>query len=194
MVAKTEEVVSNKLDSFKLLLAIAILVLGVVGFYYYEAESQLYRVLGVVFAAIVAIAISSTTTLGQNLIGFGREARMEVRKVVWPTRQETLQTTFMVIVAVIVIGIFLWLLDIKIRKIYREIYTSGEKLEEGYDGYFKSLRKIGASYQKEEKSKDGDNVSHKKRGVSHSEVLTVVYWSSFIGMLLLSCLIKIKYT
>ncbi len=111
MVAKTEEVVSNKLDSFKLLLAIAVLILGIVGFYYYEAESQLYRVLGVVFAAVVAIAISSTTHLGQNIIGFGREARMEVRKVVWPTRQETVQTTFMVIVAVIIIGIFLWLID-----------------------------------------------------------------------------------
>jgi preprotein translocase subunit SecE len=111
MVAKTEEVVSNKLDTFKLLLAIVILIAGIVGFYYYEAESQLYRVLGVVFAAAVAVAISSTTNIGQNLIGFGREARMEVRKVVWPTRQETVQTTFMVLVAVIIIGIFLWLID-----------------------------------------------------------------------------------
>ena len=111
MVAKTEEVVTNKLDTFKLMLAIAVLIFGIVGFYYYEAESQLYRVLGVVFAVMVAIAISSTTRLGQGLIGFGREARMEVRKVVWPTRQETVQTTFMVIVAVIIIGIFLWLID-----------------------------------------------------------------------------------
>ena len=111
MVAKTEEVVSNKLDTFKLMLAIAVLMFGIVGFYYYENESQLYRVLGVVFAAIVAIAISSTTRLGQGLIGFARESRMEVRKVVWPTRQETVQTTFMVIVAVIIIGIFLWLID-----------------------------------------------------------------------------------
>jgi len=111
MVAKTEEVVTSKLDSFKLLLAIAVLLLGIVGFYYYEAESHLYRVLGVVFAVMVAIAISATTRMGQNLIGFARDARMEVRKVVWPTRQETLQTTFMVIVAVIIIGIFLWLID-----------------------------------------------------------------------------------
>ncbi len=111
MVAKTEEVVTSKLDTFKLLLAITVLIFGIVGFYYYEAESQLYRVLGVVFAVMVAIAISSTTRLGQGLIGFGREARMEVRKVVWPTRQETVQTTFMVIVAVIIIGIFLWLID-----------------------------------------------------------------------------------
>jgi preprotein translocase subunit SecE len=111
MVAKTEEVVSNKFDTFKLLFAIVILIAGIAGFYHYEAESQLYRVLGVVFASGVAIAISLTTMLGQNLMGFGREARMEVRKVVWPTRQETLQTTFMVLVAVIIIGIFLWLID-----------------------------------------------------------------------------------
>jgi len=125
MVAKTEEVVSNKLDSFKLLLAIAILILGIVGFYYYETESQLYRVLGVVFAALVAIAISSTTTLGQNLIGFGREARMEVRKVVWPTRQETLQTTFMVMVAVIIIGIFLWLVDMVLAEAIQLLTGTG---------------------------------------------------------------------
>ena len=111
MVAKTEESVSNPMDTVKLIAAIVILIAGIVGFYYYESESQLYRVLGVVFATVVAIAISATTTLGQNLIGFGREARMEVRKVVWPTRQETVQTTFMVIVAVIIIGIFLWLID-----------------------------------------------------------------------------------
>ena len=111
MVAKTEEVVTSKLDSFKLFLAIVILIAGIVGFYYFEAESQLYRVLGVVAMSGVAIAVAATTRLGQALIGFARESRMEVRKVVWPTRQETVQTTFMVIVAVIVIGIFLWLVD-----------------------------------------------------------------------------------
>jgi preprotein translocase subunit SecE len=125
MVAKTEEVVSSKLDTFKLLLAIAVLIAGIVGFYYYEAESLLYRVLGVVFAAVVAIAISATTLLGQNLIGFGREARMEVRKVVWPSRQETVQTTFMVIVAVIIIGIFLWLIDMVLAEAIQLLTGTG---------------------------------------------------------------------
>ena len=125
MVAKTEEVVSNKLDTFKLLLAIAVLIAGIVGFYYYEAESLLYRVLGVVFAAGVAVAISATTLLGQNLIGFGREARMEVRKVVWPSRQETVQTTFMVIVAVILIGIFLWLIDMLLAEAIQLLTGTG---------------------------------------------------------------------
>ena len=125
MVAKTEEVVSNKLDTFKLMLAIAVLIAGIVGFYYYEAESLLYRVLGVVFAAAVAVAISATTVLGQNLIGFGREARMEVRKVVWPSRQETVQTTFMVIVAVILIGIFLWLIYMLLAEAIQLLTVTG---------------------------------------------------------------------
>ena len=125
MVAKTEQVVSNKLDTFKLMLAIAVLIAGIVGFYYYEAESLLYRVLGVVFATAVAVAISATTVLGQNLIGFGREARMEVRKVVWPSRQETVQTTFMVIVAVIIIGIFLWLIDMLLAEAIQLLTGTG---------------------------------------------------------------------
>ena len=111
MVAKTEEVVSNKLDTVKLLLALLVLVGGIVGFYVYEAESLLYRVLGMVLAASIALGIAYTTQLGQAIAGFARDARMEVRKVVWPTRQETVQTTIMVIVAVIVIGIFLWIID-----------------------------------------------------------------------------------
>jgi preprotein translocase subunit SecE len=125
MVAKTEEVVTNKLDTFKLLLAIAVLVSGIFGFYFFEAESLLYRVLGVVFASGVAIAIAATTYLGQAVISFARESRMEVRKVVWPTRQETVQTTFMVIVAVIIIGIFLWLVDMLLAQAIQLLTGSG---------------------------------------------------------------------
>ena len=111
MVAKTETEVSNKMDTFKLVVAIAILLAGIGGFYYYAEASLLYRVLGVVAMAIVAVAIALTTSTGQTIVSFGRDARAEVRKVVWPTRQETLQTTLMVVVAVIILGIFLWLID-----------------------------------------------------------------------------------
>lgn len=111
MVAKAETEVSNKMDTVKLVIAIMTLLTGIGGFYYYADESLLYRVLGVVALAIVALAIAATTSTGQAIISFGREARAEVRKVVWPTRQETLQTTLMVVVAVIILGIFLWLID-----------------------------------------------------------------------------------
>ncbi|MGB5279095.1 MAG: preprotein translocase subunit SecE [Gammaproteobacteria bacterium] len=111
MVAKTETEVSNKLDTFKLVVAVAILLAGIGGFYYYADASLLYRVLGLVALAIVAVGIALTTGTGQAIVSFGRESRAEVRKVVWPTRQETLQTTLMVVVAVIILGIFLWLID-----------------------------------------------------------------------------------
>ena len=111
MVAKTETVVSNKMDTVKLGIALLILGVGVAGFYYYEAEALLYRVLGLLALVLVALGVVYTTRLGQSIVGFGSEARAEVRKVVWPTRQETIQTTMMVIFAVILIGIFLWLVD-----------------------------------------------------------------------------------
>ena len=111
MVAKTETDVSNKLDTFKLVIAIAILLAGIGGFYYYAEISLLYRVLGLVAIVIVAAGIAFTTSTGHAILSFGRESRAEVRKVVWPTRQETVQTTLMVVVAVIILGIFLWLID-----------------------------------------------------------------------------------
>ena len=111
MVAKAETEVSNKMDTFKLVIAIAVLLAGIAGFYFYADASLLYRVLGLVALAIVAVAIALTTSTGQSIVSFGREARAEVRKVVWPTRQETVQTTLMVVVAVIILGIFLWLID-----------------------------------------------------------------------------------
>jgi preprotein translocase subunit SecE len=111
MVAKAETEVSNKFDTFKLVIAIAVLLTGIGGFYYYVDASLLYRVLGLVAMVIVAAGIAFTTATGHAILSFGRESRAEVRKVVWPTRQETVQTTLMVVVAVIILGIFLWLID-----------------------------------------------------------------------------------
>jgi preprotein translocase subunit SecE len=111
MVAKTETEVSNKLDTFKLVIAVMILLAGIGGFYYYADASLLYRVLGLVAVVIIAAGIALTTSSGHAIMSFGRESRAEVRKVVWPTRQETVQTTLMVVVAVIILGIFLWLID-----------------------------------------------------------------------------------
>ena len=111
MVAKAEAEAPNKADTFKLVLAVATLIAGITGFYYFETEALLYRVLGLLAFVIVALLFVYFTQLGQSVVGFGRESRAELRKVVWPTRQETVQTTLMVIVAVILIGIFLWLVD-----------------------------------------------------------------------------------
>ncbi len=126
MVAKAETEVSNKLDTFKLVLAIAMLLAGIGGFYYYADASLLYRVLGLVGVAIVAAGIAFTTSTGHAILSFGREARAEVRKVVWPTRQETVQTTLMVVVAVILLGIFLWLVDMLLLEAVQLLTGQGD--------------------------------------------------------------------
>jgi len=110
VVAKTEEQ-SSGLDTVKLIIAMAILVGGVFGFYYFEDESQLLRVLGVIGMSILSFVVVTTTAIGKKGLGFAKDSRTEVRKVVWPTRQETVQTTLAVLVMVLIVAIMLWLVD-----------------------------------------------------------------------------------
>jgi preprotein translocase subunit SecE len=102
---------SSVIDTAKLVLAIGLLIAGVVGFYYFSQQLLLYRVLGVVGLSIVSVAMILTTSLGRSFWGFVKEARVEVRKVVWPTRQETVQATLIVVALVFLVGLMLWLLD-----------------------------------------------------------------------------------
>ncbi len=99
------------LDTAKLVAAVTLLVAAVIGFYYYADHSLLLRVLGLLAAAGIALVIVAQTAVGGRLLGFAADARTEVRKVVWPTRQETIQTTLVVFAVVIFMGILLWLLD-----------------------------------------------------------------------------------
>ncbi|VAW60381.1 Protein translocase subunit SecE [hydrothermal vent metagenome] len=115
MVASAEVEQGGKLDSLKFLIAIALLIGGIVQFYYFEEESQLYRVLALLVFVAAALGVVYTTQRGHSLWLFARDARTEVRKVIWPTRQETMQTTLMVVVMVIIVGIMLWLIDMVLR-------------------------------------------------------------------------------
>lgn len=98
-------------DKAKLFLAITLMVIAIGAFYYYSGQPTLVRVLGLLVATGVAVAIAAQTGVGHTTRGFLLDARTEVRKVVWPTRRETMQTTLVVIVVVIVVAILLWLLD-----------------------------------------------------------------------------------
>lgn len=110
MVAKAETQ-GSWLDTLKLGIAIALLAGGVFAFYWLGDVSQLYRALGLVAVAAVALGIAYTTDKGQRGWAFVQNSRTELRKVVWPTRQEAVQTTLIVLVVVLLVGIFLWLLD-----------------------------------------------------------------------------------
>ena len=105
------EASSQKLDTFKLGLALLIIVAGLVCFYLFNDYSLLFRVIGLLVSVGISVAIALQTAKGKEIWGYFRDAQIEVRKVVWPTRQETIQTTLIVIVMVILVAIILWLLD-----------------------------------------------------------------------------------
>jgi preprotein translocase subunit SecE len=102
---------TSALDKVKILLAIAILVGGIAGYYIYEDAPAVVRIGAVIFSLAVAIGVFMTSELGRELWRFIQGSRIELRKVVWPNRQETGQTTLVIIFFVIIMGIFFWLLD-----------------------------------------------------------------------------------
>jgi len=110
VVTKAEQSASG-FDTLKLILALIVLIGAVAGYYYFEAESQLYRVLGLLIVSGIAIFLVSITDMGRKALGFFKDARVEVRKVVWPTRQETIQTTLMVMIMVFIVALMLWAVD-----------------------------------------------------------------------------------
>ncbi|SFU92260.1 preprotein translocase subunit SecE [Halomonas korlensis] len=105
------EVQESRHDGLKWAAVVTLLVLAVVGNTYFAEQAIIYRVLGVVVVSIAAAAVALTTTKGRELTELARSAKKEIQRVVWPTRPETIQTTAIVLVAVLVVGLMLWLID-----------------------------------------------------------------------------------
>jgi preprotein translocase subunit SecE len=99
------------IDKLKLMLAVVIAAAGIAAYYILADASDLVRVLLVVATTIVALGVALWSQPGQKAWGFIRAADREVRKVVWPTRRETVQTTLIVVVMVVIVGVALWLVD-----------------------------------------------------------------------------------
>lgn len=111
MSTKTEQKPSV-FDTLKLMVAGLLMVSSLVAYYYYAEYSQLLRVVGVVVATGLAIGVGMATLPGRNLWSFIQGSRIELRKVVWPTREEAFQTTIAVFVFVLIMAIFFWVLDL----------------------------------------------------------------------------------
>ena len=99
------------LDTVKLLLAALVLLGGIVAYYYFEDESILLRSAGVLIGLALGVVIAIQSVQGQALLQFIQGARVELIQVIWPTRQEAMQTTLTVFVFVLILGIFFWGLD-----------------------------------------------------------------------------------
>ena len=98
-------------DKIKIILALLIIGGGITAFYIYEEQSLLYRVIGMLIVVGIAVAVVMTSQIGKQSWAFLQDARTEVRKVVWPTRKETSQTTLLIMLSVVVVGLMLWGLD-----------------------------------------------------------------------------------
>ena len=116
---------SAGLDIAKLAGAALLLVGGLFAFYYFAEWYVLLRVFLLLAIGGAAVAVAFQTQPGRQLWQFVSDARMEVRKVVWPTRQETIQTTLVVMAMVVVLGIVLWLFDMILMGILRFLTGHG---------------------------------------------------------------------
>jgi preprotein translocase subunit SecE len=110
METKVEEQ-ATFVDTVKLALAVLIILAGLVGYYYFTNTATLLRAFGVLISVIAALGVLYTSVQGQMLWKFIQGSRVELRKVVWPTREETIQTTLVVLVFALIGGVFFWLLD-----------------------------------------------------------------------------------
>jgi preprotein translocase subunit SecE len=113
------------LDTVLLLASVVVLVGSIFAYYYYANESLLLRSVGVLVAFIFAVWLAFQSAQGRTLWAFINSSRVELRKVVWPTREEAIQTTIIVIVFALIMGTFFWLLDLLLLWFTRFITGQG---------------------------------------------------------------------
>ena len=127
--AKEEKTISPFVNAVLWIVSLVIIAGAIFGNYYYAnyvvidetSLARLGRVFAVIAAIVVGLGILIFTSKGHALLSFSKLSYTELRKVVWPTRQEALQTTFIVFVAVCVVSLFLYLCDIVFLQIVRAI-------------------------------------------------------------------------
>ena len=108
----TEANIEVKSNKTYLIAAIGVLVMGMILFYYFSDIRLFYRVVGMIAVLILSGYIGYQSDFGKLVYSYVTDSKIELKKVTWPTKQETTQTTLGVIFVVIVVGILLWLFDI----------------------------------------------------------------------------------
>jgi len=111
MVANKLDIETNKNDLVKWILSLVIFAGSLFAFYYFDQYPIIYRVLGLIGVVILDFAILFNTEKIKSLRVFTYDARVELKKVVWSTKAEVIQTTIIVFIVVIIMSVLLWLLD-----------------------------------------------------------------------------------
>jgi preprotein translocase subunit SecE len=119
------ETQASAFDVVKLALSVLVFAAGIAGFYYLGEQPPVVRWLIVLAGFGVACAIAMQSSYGRDFWQFVQTSRIELRKVVWPNRQETLQTTLVVLVFVLVSGLFFWLLDMVLAWATKQLTGQG---------------------------------------------------------------------
>jgi preprotein translocase subunit SecE len=107
----TETNIEQKSNNSYLIISIGVLITGMILFYYFNDIRLFYRVLGMISILILSGFIGYQSDFGKLVYSYITDSKVELKKVTWPTKQETTQTTLGVIVVVIIVGILLWLFD-----------------------------------------------------------------------------------
>jgi len=111
------------MDKVKFFIVFLMIGGGIYGFYHFADEAFIFRVVGLIAVIAMAFGLAVTTEAGANGVSFSRSAVIEMRKTVWPTKKETMQTTGIVMIMVIIMGLILWAFDSILQWIIRSIIS-----------------------------------------------------------------------
>jgi preprotein translocase subunit SecE len=113
------------MDTAKLIAASVVMLAGIVAYYYYGDASTVVRVLALLGALIVALVIAALTDQGRQFLEFFQDSQVELRKVIWPTQQETMQTSLLVLAFTLAMGVFFLIVDTVLLKITQLLTGQG---------------------------------------------------------------------
>jgi preprotein translocase subunit SecE len=126
MNTKADTSISDRFDVFKWVSVTLLLIVGTAGFYYFAEHSLLLRVVVLLILVVIATFIASKTEKGNLVAGFLHDSHLEVRKVVWPTYQETVQMTGIVLFMVLGVAVVIWGLDSILMALVRLLTGQGD--------------------------------------------------------------------
>ena len=113
-------------DKAKIALAVLLVVGGLAGFYFFSDSPAIVRVLSVLGGLAAAAVVMWTTLPGKQFYVYAQESYDETKKVVWPTRKETIQTTGVVFLFVVTMALFLWAVDSTLFWVVKHFLGQGE--------------------------------------------------------------------
>ena len=112
-------------DKIKLVLSVLLIAAGIAGFYLLADKALVLRILAVIAGVVAAALVFRTAPIGQQFFGFAGDSITEAKRVVWPTRKETIQTTLVVFVLVVIVAAFLALVDMGFAYMIKSLLGRG---------------------------------------------------------------------